>query len=424
VHPSPLAITRVQALVRAALVLERGTSAPLVTSPVTGDLVGAADLLRAAARHRVTALLHAERDGLQLARDFGPDLVDALEAAHLQTSRNVALQLLEIRRLLEMFAEAGIPMLVVKGPALAVQSAGSVTARGYGDIDLFIAPEWVEASHLLLADHGWQPRRWGSAVPGSWAWRHIISTFNEVAFDGASSTVDLHWRLDPSHDVLPDFAECWDRHTVVQTDVVGIPTLDVATAFLHTCQHAAKDDWRWLRSLVDVHRLARQGAVRAVLTGPDARRVVSDHVWATLAVTDDLLGLPGEARSAAAGHLGSHRAQVRRARRVQERAAVPDRPAPVAQSLRDLRYRLADSRTPRAVLRAVSATVLPAPSVEGVADRSAWTAVPRLLVRRALWLVTSSARWIRSARRPGQVSGPQAAHVLAADRPSPGSLRS
>lgn len=419
-HPSPLAITRVQALARAALALERGTTPP----PVTGEPVGAEALLRAAARHRVTELLHAQRDGLELMRDFGPDLVDALRAAHLQTTRSVGLQLLELRRLLELFRDADLPVLVVKGPALAVQSAASAVARGHGDIDLIVAPESVEASHELLADNGWQARRWGSAPPGSWAWRHIIRTFNEVAFDGVSSTVDLHWRLDPSHDVLPDFAECWDNHVVLDTDVVAIPTLDVATAFLHTCQHAAKDDWRWLRSLVDVHRLARQEAVWALLTGPDARRVASNHVGATLAVTEDLLGLPDEARFAAARHLSRHRAQVRRAGRAQERPAVPDRPMPVAQSVRDLRYRLVASRSPRAVLTAVSATALPAPSVEGVTDRSAWTAVPKLLVRRALWLVTRSVRWIRGVRAPGHVAA-EAAQLAPDDGASArGSLRS
>lgn len=409
VEPTRAATGRVQALARAALALE--DAGPPGGRPASVRAPGAppvdpADFFAAAARHRVTELLHTHGEALDLRVEFGPGLLDALAAVHAEDRRRVAVQLLEIGRLLDLFARAEVPVLVLKGPALAVQSAGNVTARGYGDIDLFVAPESVEAVHLLLAEQGWQPRRFGSAAPGSWAWRHLISTFNEVAFDGPASTVDLHWRLDPSPDLLPDFAASWDRRVVVETGVVDVPTLDAATAFLHTCQHAAKDDWRWLRSLVDAHRLTRLPEVQEALTAPGARRT-PDHVWATLAVTDHLLGLPADLPVRVRTQVVAHRMQVRRAVRMQDRAARPDRPLPMSQSIRDLRYRLVASRTPRAFLGAVSATAMPAPSIEGITDRSAWTAVPKLVVRRIAWLVSRSVRWLAGVRVPSRADAGQ-----------------
>ena len=171
-HPSPVAIARAQALAGAALALEGGAA----LSPPPGADVEVADLFAAVMRHRVAELLYAQRDGLGLPAEFGTGLVDALAAVHSDARRRVAIQLLEIGRLLELFAGAEVPVLVLKGPALALQSAGDVVARGYGDIDLFIAPESVETAHVVLAEHGWEPRRWGSAIPGSWAWRHLIAT--------------------------------------------------------------------------------------------------------------------------------------------------------------------------------------------------------------------------------------------------------
>jgi hypothetical protein len=400
VEPTRAAVERVQALARAALALEAGATG----GPPTGVHVDPDDLVAAAVRHRVVDLLFARRDGLALAAELGSDHLAALGAVHAETRRKVALQLLELARLLDLFARAEIPVLVLKGPALAIQSAGDAAARGYGDIDLFVAPGSVEASHLLLAEHGWEPRRFGSAAPGSWAWRHLISTFNEVAFDGRSSTVDLHWRLDPNPDVLPDFDESWANRVEVDTGVVRVPTLDPATAFRHTCQHAAKDDWRWLRSVVDVHRLARLPEVRALLTGGGARSPGSEHVAASLAVADRLIGLPADLPTTVVAHARSHRSQVRRAVRMQSRAAQAERPMPMAQSMRDLRYRLVASRTPRSILGAVSATAMPAPSVEGLTDRSAWTAVPKLAVRRISWLVSRSVRWLAGVRVGGTVT--------------------
>ena len=143
-------------------------------------------------------------------------------------------------------------------------------------------------SPAVLAEHGWEPRTFGSASPGTWAWRHLVRTFNEIAFDGRASSVDLHWRLDPSPGALPDFAEAWARRDVVPVDdVVAVPTLSPADAFEHSCWHAAKDEWRWLRSLVDVHRLARLPAVWEAVDRP-----LSAPVRNTLAVTGHLLGLP------------------------------------------------------------------------------------------------------------------------------------
>ncbi len=297
--PTNPSLVCVQRLTAAALRLEEDVDpGPLPGSEGARsfDGVQAADLVRAALRHRVTDVLHAQTEALGMAGHFGDGLVQWLAQDHAATARGVAVQLLELSRVLGAFEEAGIEVLSLKGPALAMQSAGSSAARGYGDLDLFVAPASVEAARAVLLDQGWAPRTFGSAPPGTWAWRHLLRTFNEIAFDGRASSVDLHWRLDPTPGALPDFADAWSRRDLVEVggllgDPITVPTLSPRDAFVHSCWHAAKDEWKWLRSLVDVHRLARQPAVWA--DWPDTRGGFATRpVRNTLAVTDHLLGLP------------------------------------------------------------------------------------------------------------------------------------
>jgi hypothetical protein len=392
VHPSPRAVEGVRALVRAALALEEGRT----PSAAVAAGLEPGDLLAAASRHRVLELLHRHVADLGLEERCGPDLVAVLASVHAETRRRVAVQVLELARLLELFTAADLPVLAVKGPALAVQSAGDVAARGFGDLDLFVAPESVQPALELLGRHGWVPRRWGSAEPGTWAWRHLLGTFNEIAFDGPVSTVDLHWRLDPGAEVLPDFAGAWRHRVLVDVGPVQVPTLDPRAAFRHTCQHAARDDWRWLRSLVDVHRLARVPEVRELIA--DGLHDEGRHLRATVAVTRELVGLPRGAEPSASLRRTPRRGVVR-AVRSQERPIVPERPVPMAQAVRDLRYRVVASRSPRALLGAVSSAAVPAPSVEGLTDRSGWTAVPKLVLRRTTWLLRQCGRWLAGRGR-------------------------
>src|SRR3954471_5904401 len=126
------------------------------------------ELVEAAVRHRVTGVLHAQSEALDLGGRFGSDVVTWLRQAHEADARGVAVQALELHRILGAFAEQGLRALVIKGPALAVQSAGDAEARGVGDLDLFVAPASVELAREVLVAQGWQPRTFGSATPGSW----------------------------------------------------------------------------------------------------------------------------------------------------------------------------------------------------------------------------------------------------------------
>ena len=128
-------------------------------------------------------------------------------------------------------ADAGVRFLSVKGPALAAQTTGDFTARGSGDLDILVAPSAVAAAREALMSHGWRPRDGQPDNPGSWGWRHMLAAYYEMGLEGPRGTVDLHWRLDHTHDALPDFDALWRRRTPVTVGGQAVDTLSSQDAF-------------------------------------------------------------------------------------------------------------------------------------------------------------------------------------------------
>lgn len=349
------------------------------------------ELVEAIRRHRVAELIGSQAHGLELREDLvGP--VEALRAA---TRRAMMVQVLETDRLQGIFAEAGIPCMVIKGPALAVQTAGDPTARGAGDVDLLVAPERVEDAHRLLLSRGWRLRPEYEVEPGTWAWRHVMRAFNALTFEGPGSAVDLHWRLDPTLDALPTFAEVWSRRVSVDLGGVRVETMSHADLLAHTSLHTAKDSWRWMRSLVDVHRLAADPRTWDRPAGSLRRLEVE-----TLAVTRFAVGLPPQVPAAVLAQLDQVPAAVlTRALSAQDRPAAAEYPFPGIESMRLLRYMLAASSTSRDRRHSAMSTVLPVKSVVGIEARTAWTGVPLSLWYRVRRLRRRSVAWAR--REPG-----------------------
>ena len=249
VHPR-LAVAR-PALLRAlrhVLAPDGGAS----TSRVA--LEDSAGLPRAVRRHRLAIVLapHAEALGW-------PEETVALVRQEARRQQLAALPLmataLEARAALQA---AGLRALLLKGPALALQTTGQAWSRGGGDVDLLVAPTDLPAAVAVLTELGFRgppghfPRDltsfWGRYA--RWA-SHELSLWRE-----GSPWLDLHWALCTPRARLPGFEALWREREVVTLNGRSVPTLSRRHAFLHGCLHAASDQWMDLRHLLDLARLA------------------------------------------------------------------------------------------------------------------------------------------------------------------------
>jgi hypothetical protein len=225
-----------------------------------------------------------------------------------------------------------------------------------------------------------------------------MRSFNAFTYDGPGSTIDLHWRLDPTFDALPSFDEVWARREDVDLGAgVVVPSLGPGDLLAHTCLHTAKDNWRWARNLVDVHRLAGRAATweRDLARAPLRRLELQ-----TLAVTRFLVGLPPTVPDAVLARLDQVPAPVlRRALASQDRPVYATYPFPGIESARLMRYMVTASATPRDLAHSAVSTALPVKAVAGIEARTAWTGVPLSLWYRVRRLRRRSVAWAR--REPG-----------------------
>jgi hypothetical protein len=211
--------------------------------------------LAAVERHRLEIPLATQLAHLHLPRRVEEAIQ---ERARLQ--RLAALPLtaaaMEVLGLLE---RRGVRALVFKGPALALQTCGDITARGGGDLDLLVDPAALAVALACLEQEGFErvpgfaPRQLDS-LPG----RYARWAMKELPLVRGPLALDLHWVLTNMGRNDPCFEALWERHLVVAAGGASLRTLCRSDALVHSCAHAVDDRWMLLRSLLDIDRLMRQ----------------------------------------------------------------------------------------------------------------------------------------------------------------------
>lgn len=247
-----------------------------------------AKLLSVAQRHRLLPLLYRARpqlniDETELAR---------LEAAEQNNLMRCSALSSQLHRVIAILDGARIPYLVFKGLALSVQVHGDPAARGFGDIDILVAPRNVARAYSELERGGWSPHSQFPDPAAGWAWRHMLRTVNELPFYDDGVSVDLHWSAFAAQRSFPSFDALWRRREYVNIMGVDVPTFSLYDALAHSAGHSAKDDWRTLRALVDVHRLICEPG-----TWEGADRKLRHDQIVTIGLATHFLGLPDTAPS-------------------------------------------------------------------------------------------------------------------------------
>jgi hypothetical protein len=264
---TPATLEATKGLVRLVLQREREghRDAPACRDQVPAPLQHQLDavpreaLLASIRRHRLACVMHGD----PLVARLLPQLAPSIQAlARQETMAALALASLT-REMAALFEQAAIPMLVIKGIPLALQTTGSLTARGRGDLDLLVDPRQLPAAVALLESAGF------SRCPGEFprqlnnAWGHYsrwVGYQLSLLRQGPAGlqSIDLHWALSNMRAPLPSFALAWQSGEQLDLNGQLVITLSRTHAFQHACAHAAKDQWMCLRNLIDIDRLADQ----------------------------------------------------------------------------------------------------------------------------------------------------------------------
>jgi len=248
-------------------------------------------IIAGALRHRLAARVLA---GLQAcgSTQIPDNVIDALHRQAIAAAKRDLSQSAEIDRLLRVFADDGIRVLVLKGVALSAELDGKVFARGARDIDLLVDPDQFAQAELALAKGGYRSKHPAHSprqvAAYHWALKEV--TYLHAARRGM---IELHDRLTDNPRLLSvDFATLWNEHCQVNLGTTAIPTLSRRHLALYLMVHGAGHTWERLRWLVDLTTALREpGAIAQALRAADTAGL-GDAMRHALILAHDWLGLP------------------------------------------------------------------------------------------------------------------------------------
>ena len=320
--------------------------------------------LGAVRRHRLAIVLAPHAAALGLPPPMAAQL--AQQGRHQQ---RLALPLIALAlELLPALERSGLRALLLKGPALAVQTTGQAWGRGGGDLDLLVAPGDVPAAVAVLKGLGFSslPGMFPRDLSSFWG-RYCRWVGHELSLHRPGSPwLDLHWALTTGRAPHPSFEALWLEREMVSLNGKALPTLGRHHAFQHGCLHAAADQWMNLNHLLDLARLA---PALPVEQRQRLRRLKT--VRLSCAAAYDATGCP-ELLSCTDPHRADCRRAIARARWTQGRPqrAIADGAWHPGHWLRNVSHRASLSPSPIDWLRVVARfSLLPAAFNDPISGR-------------------------------------------------------
>jgi hypothetical protein len=271
------------------------------------ELIGQAEALGVAGHLHAFLVAQPRRGGMGDAEWAGLQGV-----YYAQGARNAAL-LAALREVLTAFAQRAIPVLVLKGAALAETVYRNVALRPMRDLDVLVRREYVTDAADVLEYLGFAPDEWYR--PREWYLEHL---HHLVPYRRGQATVEIHHRLlPPSLPLVVADGELWARSCPAV--VAGVPARVLAPddLVLHLALHLAASDG-FAAGLCGVRDLAEalrqhRGEIDWSRLAVSARGL-ERPVRAALEVAARLLGavLPATARAAlVSGRFGPLEARAR-----------------------------------------------------------------------------------------------------------------
>jgi len=188
----------------------------------------------------------------------------------------------ELSRLLALLADAGIPVIPLKGLALAQRLYGDIALRSSGDIDLLVPPRHAVAAARVLTANGYE-----GSFPLDFFARHLVPAGIEYCLfkQGAPGCmVELHWRLlrggasdrSATDDLWREARPC---------TILGAPAYSLTPDWelLSLSLHAANHGWQGLKWLVDIDQICSAQAIDC-----DAAKAKADGLGLTPVVEHTL----------------------------------------------------------------------------------------------------------------------------------------
>lgn len=147
------------------------------------------------------------------------------------------------RRLLETLqtlSDTGIPVMLLKGAAVAHLVFADFTERPMSDIDLLVHPDDVSRAHSALISVGWAPR-FSPDFDGWYAGMHHLPPLTDARSPALQVGLDLHTQLFPEQRNPFSFeaADMWREARQIEDLPPGCHSSSLENHLLHSSLHHA-----------------------------------------------------------------------------------------------------------------------------------------------------------------------------------------
>ncbi len=189
-------------------------------------------------RHGLLPLMHQillelpETDGLP------PKIRERLHHNYVQELARTMLLNRKLEKILVRFAEAHLPVIVLKGPFLSEKVYSQKNIRSYCDLDLLVKDDNVPLANSLLHKLDYQlcPER----ARFYWEQPYPESVFVQLS---SGSLCEIHWNILDKRRFLPAIDEInaaiWKRATKTELFELPILTMTPEHLLIHLCLHLA-----------------------------------------------------------------------------------------------------------------------------------------------------------------------------------------
>lgn len=232
-----------------------------------------------AINHQVVPLLHQAFKKTN--RSIPANVREAVHQHAQQIARENLHFAQELTRVIDQLDGRQIPVLALKGPALAKLVYGNLADRRFVDLDIVVPEEYVTRAYTQLREMGYKPKIRGEFRDElSPTERRLIRAGGPhytLFHPERGISVELHWRIaNRRFPANPLLGRAFDSPASVRVADSEIPTLSREAYLLAATVHATKHKWGKLKWIADFAGLCS----------------VSDHeAWATALQCADEAGL-------------------------------------------------------------------------------------------------------------------------------------
>lgn len=185
-----------------------------------------------------------------------PEIMNKLQQLFTKNAYKMLQLTREMGVICKRFEENDVPLIVLKGPVLAVTLYGDISRRTSKDLDLFVDVEDINKSMDILLETGYQMK--DEKLLNNWLIRtHHLSFVHPVHH----VQIELHWRLNPNLRAAPTFMDFWNRRNEISVSNQTYYYLGNEDLLLYLSEHGSRHGWSRLRWLMDIDRLLGNHAI-------------------------------------------------------------------------------------------------------------------------------------------------------------------